>query len=50
MIDGKVVCLVYLAVLMFLYFVIYFSYTRNNYFSEFKIKNKNEKKEILINN
>mgnify|MGYP003627773181 CR=1 FL=1 len=47
MVDGKIVCLGFLAAILFLYFAIYFAYTRNNYFNEFK--NKNEKKEILVN-
>ena len=50
MTDGKIICLAYLAALLILYFAIYLTYTRNNYFSEFVIKNKNEKKEILDDN
>ena len=50
MTDGKIICLAYLGGLLTLYFSIYLSYTRNNYFSEFVIKNKNEKKEKLDDN
>lgn len=49
MTDSKIVCLGFFGAILFLYFVIYFAYTRNNYFNEFKNKNKNEKKEILVN-
>lgn len=42
MVDGKIVCLVFLASILVLYFSIYFAYTRNKYFNEFAIKNKNK--------
>lgn len=49
MTDGKIICLAYLAALLTLYFSIYLIYTRNNYFSEFVIKNKNEKEKLEDN-